>query len=458
MGDLRDANILVQLLDQQFDYLLGHERHRRLLLVPRLLRFVERDPHLAGIVADMRAEADAELRELELEDGALRERLHSIWEQHRAQILRLLEDDLRDDDNHRKINSYCTLDAYEAATKERSPLLFGGMLPRSDREGGTTALIRALSHWTTWAMQTATENSAGTSFSGLEGLPSELEDLKALRLHHLRRYNQAAQTMAGPAYDRLVRIRERLNPPPPKEDADPTKRIIDWATFQEAEKFAERVHGGVPHDNVVVQDDLDVVCNQVAEDAALLLDELRSRVLLGRSRLALVQRFAARSEAFDAARLRDLAAGDTRNAERLLTLDFARYLFDQGLTPLLDPTIGSLRPDILDLTSSDLFYVEAKQYADASPKSALVRAYGQVWGTWGRLRNQFTVPEAFLVVFRRSGPRVELPPLIRFRGLRLYSVLADLDKDSGSAEKYQPISISEDELLPRDDAQDSEHV
>jgi hypothetical protein len=45
-----------------------------------------------------------------------------------------------------------------------------------------------------------------------------------------------------------------------------------------------------------------------------------------------------------------------------------------------------LRPDVLDLSRQTLFYVEAKQYADAYVRNQIRAAYRQVWGTWGRLR------------------------------------------------------------------------
>lgn len=449
MTDLSSAGVLVDILDRQFAYVLGQERERFLLLLPRLTRFIERDPHLAGLVSDMRLEATEELDELAREDAALRERLASLWTKHRKAILEVLSPDLADDDKRRQINSYASLDRYQAVVRERAPLRFDGVLPKREDPGGTTALIRAFSHWAKWVRQTleGTNNKLPGSLSGLEG---ELEDLAALRLHHVRRYHVAARTMAGPAFDRLCRVAQRMNPGPPVPNADVGQRLVDWARFKKAEDFAERVHTNRPKDNFVLTDDVDVVCHHASEDAALVHDELRTRVLLARSRLALVQKYAARCEAFDGERLRKVAGANTANAERLLTLDFARYLFDQGLTPLIDPTLGGLRPDVLHVGTADLFYAEAKQYAGASPRSALVKAYRQVWGTWGRLRSQFTVPEAFLVVFRRSGPRVELPPVIHFRGMRLYSVLADLDTNAGSRERARPISIDPKELVPED--------
>jgi hypothetical protein len=195
---------------------------------------------------------------------------------------------------------------------------------------------------------------------------------------------------------------------------------------------------------------VDAVYDSIQANAKLLHEELRLRIGLARSRLALVQRYAARCEAFDADRLRKACEDNSGSAERLLTLDLARFLFDAGLPPLIDATVGGLRPDILHVRPASLFYVEAKQYADEHPRSQLTKAYSQVWGTWGRLRKTHPAPEAFLVVFRRGGPWVELPSVIHHEGLKLYSVVADISNEAGSKEKRSPIRLTEYELRPQE--------
>ena len=91
-----------------------------------------------------------------------------------------------------------------------------------------------------------------------------------------------------------------------------------------------------------------------------------------------------------------------------MTAEFARYLFDQGLSPLTKPLTGGLEPDLLDPEAG--FYVEAKQYK-RSARQELVKSVGQVLDTVGRLQGgPYAVEEAFVVVFRRGGPRYLLPP------------------------------------------------
>jgi hypothetical protein len=76
-----------------------------------------------------------------------------------------------------------------------------------------------------------------------------------------------------------------------------------------------------------------------------------------------------------------------------------------------------------------------------------------VWGTWRRLRNPLHVPEAFLLVFRRGGRVVDLPPEVRYRGLVLHSMLVDLvdGSGSGSREAHAPLRLTEADLLPTEE-------
>jgi hypothetical protein len=192
-----------------------------------------------------------------------------------------------------------------------------------------------------------------------------------------------------------------------------------------------------------------LLTEEVRHDSRLLHEEMRFRLGLVRSSLALIQRYAHRCHSFDAARLREMCKGDSKRAERLLTFDFARYLFDAGLEPLVDAPIAGLRPDLLGPGPTARLYVEAKQYSGRSPAARLRKAYLQVWSTWARLRNAAPIREAFMVVFRTAGPLVVLPDMIPHEGLRLYSVVVDLSREGGSKEKRPPIVLTADELRPR---------
>jgi hypothetical protein len=166
-----------------------------------------------------------------------------------------------------------------------------------------------------------------------------------------------------------------------------------------------------------------------------------------RTRVSIVNRYKQRAEWFDREALSKLADVLYR-AEALLTLDFAKYLFDAGLTPLLDASHGHVRPDVLSFSDGPLFYVEAKQFGDGpSPRTMLKKAYGQVWNTWSKLRAIYPCDEAFLLVFRCGGPHVSLPDVIRRDGRRLYSRVVDLTEKVGSKTGPGAIELTEAEVM-----------
>ena len=179
-------------------------------------------------------------------------------------------------------------------------------------------------------------------------------------------------------------------------------------------------------------------------------EELRRRIGTVRSHRALVARFKTRAEWYERDELRELAAR-SKTPEDTLTARLARFLFDSGLNPITKPLMGHLQPDLHDPHSA--FYVEAKQYGGASPKTYVVKGARQVWDTVGALRGTpYELHEAHYVVFRRGGPRVSFRDReVRAEGLVLYPVLIDIApiSETGSRQKQQPVEITGDDLAPK---------
>jgi hypothetical protein len=282
-------------------------------------------------------------------------------------------------------------------------------------------------------------------------LREQLEELNCAQQYSFRRFQAARVSSPGRALARLRACRAHLNLEPPPNEASLQARAVWQARRSDDSVFSAAVH--IPGQQLLNRHGgnlIEIRASEVTDDAELIWHGVRQRLLEGWSRRALVRRYAARSQAFEADRLRLVADDDSSRAEASLTRDFARYLFDQGLNPLLDSNVARLRPDVLDIGGQTAFYVEAKQYRD-SPRAMLVAAYRQVWSTWGRLREQHHCPEAFIAVFRRGGPRAELPARMSMSGLVLYSVLVDISLEAGSSERFDPIQLTAEELLPRTD-------
>lgn len=171
----------------------------------------------------------------------------------------------------------------------------------------------------------------------------------------------------------------------------------------------------------------------------------------GRSRWATVKRFAARCESIDRRRLCNGLKDASGKPEAFLTLEFARYLFDAGYNPLVDAAACGLRPDVLDVTAEPAVYVEAKQYENVGDAIAadLRKGLAQTLNTWSRLANRWCVPEAFLLLFRRSGRPLELENSeLRVNGGRLYVLCVDLADASESGSRAEsPVRIDLKALL-----------
>ena len=433
-----DSGLLVELLDRQFKFLFDLKGTAQIRQLSRLLSFIQNEPQLVGILEDLRVEALAELKEYEAADAKIRAELARLWQPHQAEVRRRLSGVDLD-----ALRAYWPMDRFEQGLRQTKSAAFS-----SNRDGVehiTEKLIRAFYYW--WKCTNDLVDKGAKPLRGeYAKLGTRLERLLELQRYAARRLEENRRSLAWPAYERLVRKSTVTNPHPPDLSDD-----LAWMTFSlDAERATAVRRADVDRANYYDKARVDELYAEIAADARLLYEELRLRIGLARSRFGLVRRYAARCEAFEAQRLREVCEKQPRRAERILTLDLARYLFDAGLSPLIDATVANLRPDLLHIQPSSLFYVEAKQYAGRSPKRLLIKAYAQVWSTWGRLRKTYPTTEAFLVVFRRSGPWVELPPVIRHDGLRLYSVLADISTEAGSRQKSGQLVLKEEWLRPKE--------
>jgi hypothetical protein len=273
------------------------------------------------------------------------------------------------------------------------------------------------------------------------------------RLNHVRRwFRLRIRTSAGVALLKLEAARDAMQPPLKLVDPD------EGAAGLLGDML--RLVGSSDYSLLKVADedrlddaDVHVITERVADlrsSAQRLHEELRRRIGATRSRLALVHRFKLRCEWHDRERMVAVAEDKTLGGggpEDRLTAEFARYLFDQGLSPLSKPMTGGLQPDLLDPAAR--FYVEAKQY-DSSARGDIVSAVAQVMDTVGRLRgSQYDVDEAFCVVFRRKGPYYDLPNTLHTQSYRLHLVLVDLAPadETGRRQREKPSVIEAAEFF-----------
>ncbi len=434
----------IGIVESEFRYVEGLAGPRTLIALPRVLEFLARHPVLAGIVEEMRDEATKREATLTEQDTQCVSAMRSLWIAVGPTIRRLVVDtaknpDVRDD-------SRSTLEGIDRLFEQVPRVAFPrDALPPANGSltGKIVAAIEPYSEW----IREAADSRLPSEAAAVQAFFYEVSQTKLRNDHQHRRFWLDAHVLAGAAIERLKHVAARFNPLLTDEIWRDERRREELAAYLRSKEEIEELYGDGSSKG---RRDLAETIEAVKSDLRLVCKDLTHRLAIGRSHFALVRRFAARTERFDAERFRALAEQDSRAAEAHLTQEFARFLFDQGMNPLVDTRIAGLRPDILEPHLEAPIYVEAKQYGDANPRVIVTHAVRQVWDTWGRLANTYHLPEAFLVVFRIGGPRVLLPESVVDHGRRLYLVLVDIGPatESGSRQKSAAITMTEEELRP----------
>jgi hypothetical protein len=477
------VDALVELLDRQVDFLLRQTDSAAFLIqVEPFLWALRTEPRLAAYLDDLLEDVVHVIAAMEEVDGELTSEL--------VQLRRELVE-LRPEADDSSAEPPAEADA--PAAKLQARLSYKGTLAyfdewsrsepepfNADGDGGLAKTLLGILRTKDTAYLHEVDSAATAKEPEPEGNPGDvftagpppLEDAQnppredpldawRRRLRNVqRRYDYAVRllrlrtrTSAGLALFNLEAVPDELNPPArilDEDDDDALSAANDLMRWRSSESYSlfklawqERVDAA----------DLRVIDKRVADlrDAVeRLREDLHRRIGATRSRLALVNRFKLRCEWHDRERM--LAVADDGRLpggpEDRLTGEFARYLFDAGLSPLTKPLAVGLQPDLLDPLAS--FYVEAKQYAASSAKREIVNSVAQVLDTVGRLRGSpYAVDEAFCVVFRREGPYYELPPVLQTETYRLHLVLVDLapTTEAGRRQRDKPVQIPADEFF-----------
>lgn len=432
-----DVLALGELLERQAQHVLKHADGRVLLALPAFLDFLEREPRLAGLLQDLRDESNERWLEYERECLAVLEELRTIWASSKEALDRVREADAEDHGHWSGMgfeglgNRLEAVPAFERdyTTKQPDPV-------KKDHY--------TLTHFVVCGFDSRSDVWCEDGLEEARARLNILED-RLVRAWTIRRLGLESE--GGTAYVELRRTADELVPGLTDGENGIVVAARNMNTKQTWELIEKHQHfGDVPEARSALAD-----FSEVRRFVEVLLLALQTKLAQGRSRAAVVRRYVARCETFDRARLLEVieVAKASSKVEDVLTLDFARYLFDVGFNPIVDPTIAGLRPDLLDPSLTPGVYVEAKQYVE--PRRADLRKnVAQVFDTWGKLRNQYDLPEAFLLVFRRGGRLLELPSEIRVKGrcLRLHLVDLAPSAQAGSRANESPLILSEDDLLP----------
>lgn len=299
-----------------------------------------------------------------------------------------------------------------------------------------TATSRAINDLDRAAM-TAVETDGGLG----RLLDNFREDVYGFR-HAVQAHALAHQTAAQFALARLEVVAEHINPSVYPTSAYP--RVIGIGGQIDA-----LVYGNEPPESLTPT--LRELIAQSRADLARLYLEIRRRSDVGRSRASTVRRFATWASLYGRDELRQVAEDSMGSVEDALTLRLAWFLFDHGHTPISQPLLGRVKPDLLDPIALDRLYVEAKQFSDPSRASAVIaQGLRQTADTATLLAGTpVALEEAFVVIFALDGPRIDLPDHVRVAGITIHLVVVDLVpwEKIGSRRREQPLRITEDDLI-----------
>lgn len=435
---------LLEIVDRQFDRAAQESGGRVVLATYRLLELMSREVRLSGILKEVRDEANERLKTFQEYQTQTRLDLLGRWStwQPRVEALRDRTVGQRHFDSvlgtpaefGSRLQTEVTIEFSEDGWMRKDP-------------SGLDRLFNSLSHWMTYGLDDGLLPE-GSEWEWLGEMSRSVEAMKERHRHALNRLKLDDRTLAGPAFERLARRLAWLNPPPAVEgDPDWISRYVLLKEEPEARDaiYERREFADGSSERAARQ--LTGMEREIRQDLAILHEEIRTRILLGRSRLSLVRRFAGRCERYEAERLRRLSTVAKRG-EAVLTLELARYLYDHGVNPLLDPVVAGLKPDVLDPSDAPV-YVEAKKYA-RNPADVVRKAVWQVWDTWGRLEKTYPLKEGFLVIFRVGGSLLHLPDAIRSSGRSLYLAVVDLvpSERAGSRQRVPTATLVESDLVP----------
>jgi hypothetical protein len=466
---------LIEKLEFERDYVINLSGADFLRQLCRYTEAMERDPRAAAVLVELVADAKQLLNSYTQHEEEMVPRLVKL----REELVTLAPDA---DDSSIEPPAESTLAspswiaslAYFDQVTQSGPPLRVPLQATGAEDHSRSQTLSGLLWNKIWQLQFGTQEGADGSMRVVEeNQRPELDQLReaadVARGEHSRfhqRFVTERRTSPGFAYLEIHELVKDIldgGDPRPSDEADQ----MSW--FAQMLAHAPQLK--------LLQDTLYATGSQLSESEQEALDQLVSaakalvqRLHHGlvssatqiRSALRLLHRYKAWAQLYDAERLRELADSNSKKAELLLEAEAAKFLFQEGLTPLTQVTIGRLRPDVLDVFTGDALYIETKQLNDSQPMTTIVSGAKQLRNTLGRVESlPIPVREAFLLIFRRSGPDIDLPEWYLAGTVRVYPVVIDLAETSasGSRQEHQAIVISGEQLaaIPaasEDDAQE----
>lgn len=428
-------DVAQEVINRELASLLATDNTEDLLFEVRpFLAVLEQDAQLRAALTDLASEADDLGRQLrdDVRDGANVRTLEEIWGR------------IRDAANQGRARDYAQRNAefQRLTASDDAPVVvalhLGSAVGDSSRMGRLAEIVASFA-----------EVLGDADRAALDGVAARCRHrrLEVIRATHAHSAVSLLRLRLIAALTEGETLAEAASSPRRPEER-PALVVRADAHGSHWQGLADRVLLG---DGVADLDDAAGLDRTIRRSCRRVAADLRVRVGSTATRLALIERYKARCEWHDRERLLALANAATGKSEAALRDDLARYLFDAGLDPLSEVRLGVVRADLLADAPGASFLLEAKQYSDrAGIASALRQAFRQALDTAARLSGGgFAIQEAFVVLFRRGGPRALLPREAIFAdGVRWHLQVIDLAgaEVTASRNSHTPIEWTANEL------------
>jgi hypothetical protein len=286
-------------------------------------------------------------------------------------------------------------------------------------------------------------------------LHEKIIKLKDLHEYNFKEWINYKRSSGGNTLIEAINIIEKINPIPEntnESDAEWFMRrfkdhhffgwiqdltygvITQYSNYRPANLTGEQINSQI--------DDLKTLITRIYEN-------IRQNIGLKSFINQVLNRYKTRCVCYD--NVRDLVIKNNkfiRNREEKLTIHFAKFLFDNGISTNYKLKRGQHEIDIFNPNSKNPIAIEVKVYKDSKSKKYLIDGLYQLHAYLNNLSSQWNINDGYFIIFRLGGPIYEFPDKIQINKFTLNIILIDVGESSESGSKQpKPIIIKEKEII-----------
>jgi len=293
---------------------------------------------------------------------------------------------------------------------------------------------------------------------------NEFNALKEEREYNFKEWLNFCRVAPGESIGYLCRIISNINPEP--KNFKTMKERADSYFSVEAQKFAlfeswivDATYGviskyGEHRPTQIGDKELDKIIENLKYRAKRVYEAVRQEIGTQLIYKQMLNNYKTRSMWYNFKELWDLVTDGKgkfiRNREEILTLELAKYLFDNGISVVYRMKAGKHEIDMVNPEEKKPLGIEVKVYKDSQARKDIISGVAQLHSYIHNLSSTKNVEEGFYVIYRFGGPLYSLPERINIGKFTINTILIDLGKSKESGRKQdKPVVIKEEEIVKK---------